>query len=493
MRHIHSFSQHASWKQVIKSALGGLCLASALLVGGQPAAGAAAPKAAVQQAPVHTQWSQQWAPEVRASLQELCERYGKNSPGYKENRRPYAILDFDNTTSIGNVQEQLMIWQLEHLAFAIQPEDMEKVLQTGISRQGLQLTYGAENGEGAPVRIGDAIADAARAYGSLYQAGLVSRRGSVPDAALRSSSDYQEFVGKMRWLYTAISQTMDASAAYPWMTYWFTGMKPLEVYTLAYDCDSFYGNAHKWQSWKKAAYTTPKKGLAGSVTVSYQNGITVTPEMKELYSNLQKNGIDAWIVSSSSTDVIRAAVDYFQIKGVNGIQGMMNQLDSQQCYTNAYDYSMHVQTQGPGKVQTINKTIRPNYKGAGPVLCAMDSQEDFAFATEYRDTKAVLVVNRYPGDDAALCAGIASYQQLHDITLDKANAAGNAKFLLQGRDENAGIFWPQEETLRLGETEPSDLSDKSQRTVRQLEQGKSIKDVLKENTTVKKYHGYKSR
>ena len=112
MRHIHSFSQHASWKQVIKSALGGLCLASALLVGGQPAAGAAAPKAAVQQVPIHTQWSQQWAPEVRASLQELCERYGKNSPGYKENRRPYAILDFDNTTSIGNVQEQLMIWQL---------------------------------------------------------------------------------------------------------------------------------------------------------------------------------------------------------------------------------------------------------------------------------------------------------------------------------------------------------------------------------------------
>ena len=120
----------------------------------------------------------------------------------------------------------------------------------------------------------------------------------------------------------------------------------------------------------------------------------------------------------------------------------------------------------------------------------MDSQEDFAFATEYRDTKAVLVVNRYPGDDAALCAGIASYQQLHDITLDKANAAGNAKFLLQGRDENAGIFWPQEETLRLGETEPSDLSDKSQRTVRQLEQGKckcySISEPFKAQTLTKK-------
>ena len=129
--------KHSSWNHFFKPALGGLCLASALaLLGPLPADAAAAKSISVEQTiPVKTEWSENWQPEVRDTLQELCSQYGKNAANYKENRHPYAVLDFEDTTSIGNVQEQLMIWQLDHLAFAISPETMKSVLQTGISKK----------------------------------------------------------------------------------------------------------------------------------------------------------------------------------------------------------------------------------------------------------------------------------------------------------------------------------------------------------------------
>ena len=486
--------KHSSWNHFFKPALGGLCLASALaLLGPLPADAAAAKSISVEQTiPVKTEWSENWQPEVRDTLQELCSQYGKNAANYKENRHPYAVLDFEDTTSIGNVQEQLMIWQLDHLAFAISPETMKSVLQTGISKKGLEMTYGAADGKGRSVRIGDAIEDAARAYAVLYNQGLIHTRGSVLAPEVKEQPEYQEFVGKMRWLYDAVSQNMDASVSCPWVTYWFTGMHPLDVYTIAYDCDSFYGDPKKGQSWDTGTYTTPMTGAAGQVSVSYKNGITVTPEMRELYANFHKNGIDAWILSSSSTDVVRAAVDYFKIKGVSGTAAMMNQLDKNQRYTNAYDDDLHPQTQGAGKTATINKIFRKHYKGAGPIFCAIDAQEDFNFATEYRDTKAVLVMNRCHEDDAALCAGIASYQQARHITLAKANAAGDAKFLLQGRNENTGTLWPDTATLQLGQEEPQRLSDKAEKAVQQLEKGMSIKEVLQRDAHLKEYKGYKS-
>ncbi len=82
--------KHSSWNHFFKPALGGLCLASALaLLGPLPADAAAAKSISVEQTiPVKTEWSENWQPEVRDTLQELCSQYGKNAANYKENRHP---------------------------------------------------------------------------------------------------------------------------------------------------------------------------------------------------------------------------------------------------------------------------------------------------------------------------------------------------------------------------------------------------------------------
>ncbi|HOU22718.1 MAG TPA: hypothetical protein PLN42_00540, partial [Anaerolineae bacterium] len=45
-----------------------------------------------------------WDPTVKARLNEMFDLYGKGSPTYNENDRPYAVFDFDNTTSILDVE-----------------------------------------------------------------------------------------------------------------------------------------------------------------------------------------------------------------------------------------------------------------------------------------------------------------------------------------------------------------------------------------------------
>lgn len=494
---VFPFMKYTTKKRMQKYAASVVCAVSiftavqAVPVWTAPVQAASVSQSSVQQ---HVE-SPNWDPAVKASLNQFMDMYGSRSASYDAGSRPYAVFDFDNTTSILDVEEQLMVWQLDRLAFAIEPDQMESVLRTGIPADKLTLTYGADDGDGRPVQIEAAIKDAAAAYKQLCAKGLVTKEGREQPAEVRVSPEYKEFTAKMRWLYDAIGDTMDASVSYPWVTYWYTGMTPDEVYALAYESHSFYGDPAKGQTWSKGKYVSPAdfKSEAGAVSVSYKLGITVSPEMKELYKTLNDNGIDTWVDTASPVDVVRAAVDYFQVPGVDGIVGMTNKTDAQGRYINSYDYDLHAQTQGVGKSLTIDKVIAPKYNGQGPIFAAMDSQGDFNFCTEYKNTKAVLILNRQRSDDAGLCAAVAVWQKKHGITLADANKNGDTLFLLQGRNENTGTLWATDQTQLLGKTDSACLSAKAADVVSQLDAGKTVEQALEDNTKLKEYQGYKSR
>ncbi len=439
--------------------------------------------------------SKNWDLETKTNINDFLSQYGKHAPSYDKKNKPYAALDFDNTTSIMDVEEQLMIWQLDHLAFAITPDKLSNILQTGIAPDQLMLTYGANDGGGSQLTLKSAMDDAVKDYAILYSLGAVKKAGSELSPEVKNSFAYQDFRAKMRWLYDAVSETMDTSISYPWVTYWFTGMTPKEIFDLAYQCDSYYGNPQKGQTWTVEKYTTPDidGSAAEKVTVSFKQGITVTPEVKELYHALAANGIDPWIVSASQVDVVRAAVKYFEIPNVVNVVGMTNKLAADGTYLNEYDYSLHAQTQGIGKSLSIEKVIRPLYHGQGPIFCAMDSQGDFNFCTEFKDTKMVLIMNRQRKDDAALCAAIAAFEQKKFISLQEANQNNDVKYLLQGRKETTGQLWPEQDTMFLGKAKTGFLSERALHAMNDLDSGMSIAQMLAKNTKLKDYPGYKTR
>ena len=320
-------SNHRFWKW--RKATAALLVVGALL--GTPCLPSALPTvSAAETIQAQALQSPRWDATVRQGINDFIAAYGKDSPNYDKNNHPYAVFDFDNTTSILDVGEQLEVWQLDHLQFAVPPTQMKAVLMTGIPTDKL--------------------------------------------------------------------------------------------------------------------------------------------------------------------DAICAAVSYFKVPGVKDVLAMTNKVDANGRYLNQYDYDLHPQTQGVGKAETLAKILVPKYKGHGPSFTAMDSQGDFNFCTEFKDTKEVLVINRTRTDDAALCAGIAAYQKKHGIDLAAANKNGDSLFLIQGRNENKGEFWNDDKTLLLGKKDASYLSDKATKAETELEQGKTIAQVLKDNTKLKdKYQGYKTR
>ena len=65
-----------------------------------------------------------WAPATRARIQAVID---ENADSGK-----YVVFDFDNTSVIFDVEEALLIYQIENLAFKIDPADLEGVLETQI-------------------------------------------------------------------------------------------------------------------------------------------------------------------------------------------------------------------------------------------------------------------------------------------------------------------------------------------------------------------------
>jgi hypothetical protein len=447
-------------------------------------------------APVHLQ-SPNWEPNAKAVLNQMLDLYGTGGAKHTENPRPYAVFDCDNSISILDVEEQLAIYQLEHMRFAVKPEQMYDVLVTGVPDVNKDL--GEDYGHTTVAKI---ARDAANAYAKLYANGWVAADRSQEKHMdeWMATDDWKEFATKARWLYDAIDDNFDSRVAYPWITYWFAGMTPAQIQELATESHSFYSTlvAKYPMAWSKRKWTSPANypgSQGGQVTIGFNQGITISPELKELIAALDADGIDMWINSASYLDVIKAVPIVFGLKGVDGIVAMTNIIKDGKM-TNEYDYAFHDQTQGIGKSTTIDKIIRPKYAGRGPILGVFDSQGDFNFVTEFKDMAVGLCLNRQRKDDAALCAAIALWQDKNGIDLAKAQAMGDTRYVLQGRNENIGQLWPKNATLLLKKKEGV-LSPKGEKWLALLDGGMKPGDLINNYTkfkgNLKMFNGYKSR
>ncbi|MDO4488416.1 MAG: hypothetical protein Q4B67_04960 [Eubacteriales bacterium] len=415
-----------------------------------------------------------WDAFVKTAVNDFMDMYGKTSKNYAEGKS-YVVFDFDNTCSIFDVEEQLAIYQLQTMTFAITPDNIADVLATDIGLEDGNLTtdltdLGYGNGS-----YQDWIDDITAAYTYLYKQYGPFTAAGLDEAAqktIQADPQWAEFATKMRAMYDLVYDHESASVAYPWVLYWFTGMTEDEVYTLAKASHTYYGAVDsEYVTWTSPAEIESKVGV---VEYEWTSGTGVSENVKELWKTLQANGIDVWVCSASATDPIRAAVDAFGLHDyVTGVLAMTNTLQDGK-YLNKYDYEtgcgwlndgkggwtrdtlpIKAQTQGVGKVTSIVNAIAPKYSGVGPLAGFMDSTGDFNFCTEFNNLKFVICFNRASRkvtDGGGVCAELAVYQRdTLKYDLAKANAAGDTLYVLQGREENGkrGLR-ASDKTMRLG-------------------------------------------
>jgi len=413
----------------------------AMPVTAQTLVGVTAETAGTQEAAFRPLAKNNWDPHTRAALNRLMENYGSSSSGYNSQLKPYVVFDFDNTTSFFDVEEALLIYQLENLRFKIAPDKMYDVLTTEVPTTGFGKDYNNADGKTLNVEIVSRDCQAAWQWLCGSYAGL-GYGGTMSLDAIRETPQYKDFTTKVRYLYDAIGDTFDAAVSYPWVTYLFTGMTSQEVRKLATESHDYWLAIDKWE---KIKWESPSDypSEAGVVSVSYKTSIAIPPESKDLYTKLMANGFDVYVCSASFIDVIEALA-YNPKYGLNVPEGnvyaMMLKKDAQGRYINAYDYDNYFQTQGPGKRETIDKFILPKYNGKGPIMVAGDSQGDYNMITEYDDMKLGLIINRVRSDDFRIISKIAA----------EGNGRISDRYVMQGRDENKGVYIPTMESILLG-------------------------------------------
>ena len=441
-----------------------------------------------------------WADDVKTAVNDLLRLYGIDSKTPAE--KPYAVFDFDNTSSIFDVEEQLAVYQLQVMAFAVEPGELKNVLLTGLSDLDKDLSdFGYGRGS-----LNDWIDDICAAYSELWKSCGPFTAEGVPAEIIddmQKNTQWQEFSAKMRALYSLVYEAQSSDVAYPWVTYWFTGMTEDEVYDLAIKAFAKYKDVDtSVETWTSPESIESKTGV---VSYSWVSGIQVTENIRELWRALGDNGIDVWVCSASCTGAIRAAIDTFGLHDFcTGMLAMTSKVDENGRYIAQYDAETgcgfyadrngswtrmtrptKAQTQGAGKVTAIVNAIAPEYGDRGPIAGFMDSTGDFNFCTEFETLKLVVCfnrANRRVTDGGGLIAEVAMYEKdTLGYDLAKANSAGDTLYVLQGRDENGKrtlrrsnstvLLGSEKETLFKGPENERQLQ-------RMIDEHMSVKDIL---------------
>ena len=380
-----------------------------------------------------------WAPETRAAIQAVID---KNA-----NKGKYVVFDFDNTSVINDVEEALLVYQIENLVFKIEPKELYDVLKTQIPDMNQAV---GKNAAGQDVSCEQLAQDIVSDYTWLH-ANYEGLAGKKSLEEIHATAQYQDFAAKLRFMYSAVGDTFDASVSYPWVTYLFAGMTPEEVQELA-------GASHRYWSeygeFTELTWTSPasRTGKAGVISATFLTGITFTDELVDLYQTLMANGIDVYVCSASFIDVILAAACDEEF-GYNVPEEQVYAMRLKMAdgkYIAEYDYDWggegkYAQTQAAGKSTVIRNYILPKYNGSGPIMVFGDSAGDFNMMTDFPETELGVIFNRYRKTSdpiQSLCVKAAE-------TIGKANP----EYVLQGRDNNTGELIPTQYSRMLGSDE----------------------------------------
>ena len=419
-----------------------------------------------------------WSPDAKKALNSFI----RSERNQKE--KPYVVVDFDNTCSIFDISEQLMIYQLETMCFNLSPEAFSQMAMTGMGAY--------------PESLQKVLRDIVGGYQDLYNRyGPFTPNGVDNNTAVKMREDpaWKNFAIGMGRMYDLLQDYMTADEAYLWTMGWFAGMTGEEIYQMAKRSHELYSSVETL----KRSWT----GEAG--THSWIDGVSVTDNIRELWKALYENGIDIWVCSASEVAPVRAAVDVFGLHDYcKGVIAMTMARDSAGRYIPEYDFTnghgflagpdgswieddipTRTQPWGKGKVEAIRNCLVPRYGGKGPLAGFMDSSGDFNFCTEFSSMRLVICfnrANRKVTEGGGLIAEVAMYEkEALGYNLKKATKAGDILYILQGRDENGmRSLRPSEKTIRLGEKTPKvfDGEDNARSLEYFKEKHLTVKEIL---------------
>lgn len=389
--------------------------------------------------PAKAALSGRWSAANARRIEAVLQQYGNTGAGYSPARQPYVVFDWDNTSIMNDCEEALFMYQIEHLAFQLDPDAFARVLRDEIPDGPFKVEAGYVTRDGQPVLMHNLAADISADYRILY-ALKADPSHSVSDnlARMQASLEFQDFRAKLYFMYEAICDTYPLEIGYKWIIKFFTGMTPPQLQALALEAISHgLGDALR-----KVKYQSPPDlpGQAGIVSTSFFHGLRINDDIVSLMHTLRSNGIEVFVSTASLDDVVRVFAGHphfgYGVAPDNVIGLRLEMLDGR--YTSAYRKNWHFNW-GPGKTVGIRSVL--GARGA-PLMVFGDSDGDAWMLSDFPQTQVGVIINRLKTGPI----GKLSQQAAASI------AQPAARFLLQGRDETTGLTLPDERSLKYGQS-----------------------------------------
>lgn len=374
-----------------------------------------------------------WEPFVYQRLTELIEHFQQPAHTAIEDRS-YVVFDFDNTSAIGDVEDNLMMYFLEHLAYRLEPAALLKIMTTG------PFDFDTPIDSKRPkLTLRNLAKDVNSQYIWLYEQYIQGASSTLSE--IKQSEQYHDFSAKIRFYYKWVNSNLQRIAGEPWLTYWFIGYTPEELIDIT---RKMLKEALAQTIEVKQMKSSPNyPGEAGVVETNFIAGLSFPEELLDLYAAFQQANIDTYVVSASPIDVVRTAatefgynVPYDQVIGMRYTLNEQGTIEAQM----ATDTFI---TKQAGKSEAITALIATRHQNRQPIALFGDSMGDYHMMRQFSDVKLNVLFNCYHQDDT---------QQLVKEAIDVFNQA-NARFVLQGRDENIGSLRPSQATIPIESTQ----------------------------------------
>lgn len=428
-----------------------------------------------------------WSEDAIGALNNFMEFCGNTSKTYNPNS--YVVTDFDNTATFFDSQRIVSFYSLITLRSAVKPDQLKNLML-----HDLPQAYDPSACKGYfSGTMSDLADDICTAYQALWnQYGPFSPdwyQGSYADLVLqlKDNDDWKEYVAKSITMFFIVKDTCNDDASMLWTKNFNAGMTKDDVYNIAVGAFDMFANKNP----EEITIESPDKpSKTGQVTSSIVAGFSIPPNTYELWETLKSNGFDIWVVSATSIDIVRAAIDYFSLCDYQpGLLAMCNYLDENgvmggpvcqmnngtygssidncpECFgyhcRGSHDWvktahSPNAQPQKEGKVNAILNAIYPEYNNTGPQAGFMDSDGDYWMCTEFSDMKLCVCFNQanYPVNSGGGVIDVAALNQRENLrlSLDKAIRDKDTLYVLQGVDKNIPSYKCSLYTKQYGEDE----------------------------------------
>ena len=377
-----------------------------------------------------------WAPNTYKSMQKLIDENGIKSPNYNSSKKPYVVFDWDNTAIMNDTEEALYQYQIENLAFKLTPEEMGALVAKNVPAGAFLKDY--NNAAGQPVTLEALVADIVSSYKYIYE-NYIGFKGLMSLEDIKKTDEYQDFRAKMWYAYEAIGDTYGTKVSYTWVLFFFKNMTTGEVEALAEKSNDYaLGQAISRAKWVSPASLPGKAGVVG---VSRWTGLRLTEEIADLMHTFRDNGIDVYICTASLEDVVGVFASNpkygYKLPRANVIGMRLEKVNDVYQDTYKKDYP---QTAEGGKTVVL-KMLLADKKGYDPIFIAGDSNGDWNMMVDFKGIKRILIVNR-----------LRSGKKIGALSAEAAATIGkpDARVLLQGRNENTGLWMPTEYMLKYG-------------------------------------------